>query len=299
MEKIINIAQAKELDIVEYLASINISHNKIRGNDYWYLSPLHEEKTPSFKVNIRLNRWYDHALGKGGNMVDLGIALHQCSISDFLKMLNGNQPGFVTIPAARIKHTSLAEEENQIEILNAVPLHSRALIQYLESRGIPLSTAQQHTSEVTYEFKGRSYYAVGFKNNEGGYELRSPNFKLSSSPKSFTTVEHGAKNLVVFEGFMDYLSYQSFPEKPFAQPTDFLILNSTSFFNSVTDLFQRYDAVLSYFDNDPTGQKCSTKLSELHPAHHPQASTYAGHNDLNEWLRDQRQRQSYRQGPKL
>ncbi|WP_166641900.1 CHC2 zinc finger domain-containing protein [Pedobacter duraquae] len=71
--KIINVAEAKQLDIVQFLASLGHRPKNVRGTDHWYLSPLHEEKTPSFKVNSALNRWFDFALGQGGNLVDLGI----------------------------------------------------------------------------------------------------------------------------------------------------------------------------------------------------------------------------------
>ena len=36
--------------------------------------PLHDETTSSFKIN----RWYDFADGKGGNLVDCGILPHRC-----------------------------------------------------------------------------------------------------------------------------------------------------------------------------------------------------------------------------
>ncbi|WP_436489900.1 CHC2 zinc finger domain-containing protein [Chitinophaga sp. ARDCPP14] len=63
----------------------------IRNQDYWYLSPLREEKTPSFKVNRQINVWYDHGIAKGGNLVDFGTLYFKCSIADLLCRLS-NQP---------------------------------------------------------------------------------------------------------------------------------------------------------------------------------------------------------------
>ena len=57
---------AKQIDLVEYLASLNFQPQKVRNQDFWYLSPLRQEKTASFKVNRQKNVWYDHAFGKGG-----------------------------------------------------------------------------------------------------------------------------------------------------------------------------------------------------------------------------------------
>jgi len=49
-----SIHEARQQDMVDYLQQLGYLPEKIRGNDYWYLSPLRNEKTPSFKVNRRL-----------------------------------------------------------------------------------------------------------------------------------------------------------------------------------------------------------------------------------------------------
>ena len=69
----LSIEEARRADIVNYLARIGHNPSKIKGSDYWYLFPLRNEKTPSFKVNRKLNRWYDHGLGKSGNIIDFAI----------------------------------------------------------------------------------------------------------------------------------------------------------------------------------------------------------------------------------
>lgn len=82
--------EAKQIDLVEYLSTLGFSPAKIRGNDYWYLSPLREEKTPSFKIDRKINCWYDHAFGKGGNIIDFGMYYFNCTDAEFIKNLNGN-----------------------------------------------------------------------------------------------------------------------------------------------------------------------------------------------------------------
>ena len=79
MEKI-TCAAAKQLDLVDYLASLGHHPQKIRNQDYWYLSPLRDEKTASFKVNRHHNVWFDHGVGQGGNLLDFGIKYHKCTI---------------------------------------------------------------------------------------------------------------------------------------------------------------------------------------------------------------------------
>ena len=83
-----SLLEMKQLDIVEYLQKLRIHPQKITNNDYWYLSPLREEKEASFKVNRKLNLWYDHGLGKGGSIIDFGILYHNCSIPEFIQKLS-------------------------------------------------------------------------------------------------------------------------------------------------------------------------------------------------------------------
>jgi DNA primase len=49
MKKLMSL-DAKQIDLVYYLAVLGHRTQKIRNNDYWHLSSLHKEKTPSFKV---------------------------------------------------------------------------------------------------------------------------------------------------------------------------------------------------------------------------------------------------------
>ena len=55
-----SLLELNQSDIVEYLRKLGFYEEKITGNDYWYLSPLREEKEASFEVNRKLNLWYDH-----------------------------------------------------------------------------------------------------------------------------------------------------------------------------------------------------------------------------------------------
>ena len=84
-------ADAKQFDLVDYLASLGHEPQKVRNQDYWYLSPFREEKTPSFKINRRFNVWYDHGTGKGGDLIDFGTQYHKCSVSELLARLSEYQ----------------------------------------------------------------------------------------------------------------------------------------------------------------------------------------------------------------
>ena len=92
--------QAREIPIVELLRNCHIHPQYVRGQDHWYLSPFRDEKTPSFKVNAKLNLYYDHGSGQGGDVVDLGRQLFRCDIKELLEKLGSC---FFSFPPQRVK----------------------------------------------------------------------------------------------------------------------------------------------------------------------------------------------------
>ena len=292
----LSIAEAKEMDMVKYLSLLGHDPSKIKGNDYWYRSPLRQEKTPSFKINRKLNRWYDHGLGKGGNIIDFGIDYYGCSVGEFLNKLNGGfsfQEPLKNIP--KIKN----EPEHQLKILKDVELSSYALIHYLEQRKIPVEIATQYCREVHYELNTKSYYGIGFKNDFGGFEIRNPYFKASSSPKDITTVKNGSDEVTVFEGFMDFLSFKSIRENEVNNTPDFVILNSLSLFEKARPFLESHKSIKLYLDNDAAGQKVAREALSHSKKYNDHSKLYQNYKDLNDWLAHIGKQQQKRLGNKL
>jgi hypothetical protein len=117
-------------------------------------------------------------------------------------------------------------------------ISSLVLIRYLHKRRIPVDLAMKFCKEIDYELYGKQYYAIGFKNNAGGYELRNEKFKASSSPKDDTLLKNNAGKIFCFEGFFNFLLTSQFHQQQEQPKTDFLILNSTSFFEKSLPLMQ-------------------------------------------------------------
>ena len=79
------IDEAKRVRIVDFLAQLGHRAQYMKSEQYWYLSPLRKEVTPSFKVNDRLNEWYDFGEATGGDLVELGKYLCETkSVSEAL-----------------------------------------------------------------------------------------------------------------------------------------------------------------------------------------------------------------------
>jgi hypothetical protein len=288
------IEKAKEIDLVDYLATLGHHPTKVSSPHYWYLSPLREERTPSFKVNRHLNRWYDFADGKGGNLVDFGILYHQCSISELLQKLSGPE-----IPQEKhLIHAHQVEDAGQkpIEILTTHLISSYPLIKYLQSRRINENIANKYCHEVRYKRGGNIYYAIGFKNDRGGYELRNEKFKGGSAPKDVTTLSNGGKDLAVFEGFFDFLSFQTLNRNQDAADRNFLILNSASFFEKSLPFMQEHRRVHLFLDTDKTGEKYTLQALALDKEKFTdERRLYRQYKDLNDWLMHPGQRQQLQQ----
>lgn len=96
--------------------------------------------------------------------------------------------------------------------------------------------AAHYVQEMYYRIGDKPYFALAFKNDAGGYELRNPRFKGSTSPKDITHIrQSGKKNdsCFVFEGIMDYLSFIAIRQKtnptyPCLDWQNYVILNSTT-----------------------------------------------------------------------
>lgn len=292
----LSIEEAKEMDMVNYLSSLGHEPLKLRNNDYWYLSPLRDEKTPSFKVNRKLNRWYDHGLGNGGNLIDFGIEYHRCTISELLENLSGN---FSLQQPVIVPKNSEIDGYQKINILNETELSSTALLRYLEQRKIPLEIAEKYCREVRYELGDKSYFGIGFKNDSGGFEIRNPYIKLSSSPKDITSIKNDSGEVAVFEGFMDFLSFKAVHKNRPEDAQNFIVLNSISFFEKARPFMEELQSIRLYLDNDTAGNNVTQRALELSPKYTDERSLYKNHKDLNEWLASSEKIQRKHQGQRM
>jgi hypothetical protein len=221
-----SVEEVKNTDMVDHLSSLEFKPAKVTRNDYWYLSPFIEETVASFKVNRNMNRWYDFGEGKGGNIIDFGIVYHNCSVKELLVKFSNP----LSFQQQNYQANKEDEEAKKIKVISEKEISSFVLIRYLHKRRIPVEISKKFCVEIDYELYGKNYFAIGFKNDAGGYELRNEKFKASSSPKDISFIKNNAENITVFEGFFNILSYHTIHQKQEQPNTNFLILNGTSFF---------------------------------------------------------------------
>jgi Toprim-like len=275
-----NCKEANEILITDFLYSMGIEPKRVVGNSYWYLSPLRDEKAPSFKVDASINRWYDHGMGVGGKLVDLGIRLLQISVVEFLDMISG-QSFSNSFSFQKPQH-----EAGKPIIKKVKTLENKALLDYLDERSIyPQFIAEIFCNEVYYEIKGKHYFAIGFKNDLGGYEVRNKYFKGSIGPKAISTiVKNGAKSFALFEGFFDFLSV--FQQGRIVTDLSFIILHSVNQIDRAIEELKKHNPhyILSYFDNDDAGKQCFQNLKAAFPKAIDRSHHYEGYKDFNEMI---------------
>ncbi|QYA26179.1 DNA primase [Gramella sp. MT6] len=271
--------RARNICIVETLAKLGHFPSRKTEKEAWFLSPLRSETQASFKVSLKLNRWYDFGIGEGGNIIDLVCLLSNCSVGEALQFLSDELPVF----SFQGTITDTSEKECGNTIIQVKPITKSYLKKYVRSRGISLEVARSYCKEVWYECRGKSYYAIGLQNKDGGWELRSLYFKTSSSPKSYTYLQNENDNLVVCEGMFDLLSIaEIYPEE--LNGSDIIVLNSLSFLQQITSYFKNYTSVDLYLDNDQSGKKNAKKLFQYYPHLKDQSNRYKNYKDLNEKL---------------
>ena len=276
--------QMREIPIADFLSAMGIHPTKQKGNALWYSAPYRMERRPSFKVDINRNVWFDFGTGKGGDIFDL--AGEFIGSEDFLL-----RAAFIaksgTCPLSIIERPQRNEEKEPIfEDIWVRPLQDSKLLGYLRERGFFADTVITNCEEVRYRVHGKRYYAIGFRNNAGGLELRNRFFKGCIPPKDISLKRNGSEVCAVFEGFMDYLSAMQLG----IIASDWLVLNSISNVEKAVKVLQGYERIECYLDNDEAGQRAFQKLRDsFGDKVIDRSSLYADHKDLNDYLLSQRQ----------
>ncbi len=159
--------EIKSIPLAAFLSRLGHEPAARKGTRLWYKSPLRQEQTPSFKVDTALNCWYDFGLGKGGNIIDLATELYQSTDLRYLMRCIANSypvPSVQTVaPSYTQRHSAPSMEQFKV-----VPLEHRALVAYLQERGIPAHIATANCKEAHYNVNGKPYFAVAFESAEAG-----------------------------------------------------------------------------------------------------------------------------------
>ncbi|OAD42949.1 toprim domain-containing protein [Polaribacter atrinae] len=278
-----NCKKAKIIDLVSYLKKQGFRTGKTTIKDVWFYSPFRKnERTPSFKVDIVKNAWYDFSEGVGGTIIDFIMKYNNCSIKEALVILSGG-----TFSIHQQKEHVKNEQTPTYSIKKVTELTNQILLDYLSSRKINLTFAKRFCFQVHYSFsEGKDLFGIGFMNDIGGLEIRNKFFKGCLGKKEITTINNNSDVVSIFESWSDFLSYLTLKKE--IPKENFIILNSTSMIKKVIDLLGDYSIIKVFLDNDTSGDQATNFLIEnTNNKIIDKRIDYKNFNDLNDYLMNQ------------
>ena len=272
----------KQVSIVDYLAQTGYKPKLIKGVSYWYCSPLRAELIPSFKVNAERNQWYDFGTGNHGDIIDLVCALQHCSTAEAMRRLAALKGVRLAQSFSFGGTTPVRSQTPSMELISVQDVKHPKLLLYLAERGLQPSEASPFLSEVYYRVSEKCFFALGFPNDAGGWELRNPYFKGCFAPKAISTIKGtDSHKLQLFEGFMDFLSWRKLhPE----EQDDSIMLNSLTLLPKLLPSLHPYSIIESFLDNDEAGDRATKQLIDAGLPIKDMRACYAPYKDINEYL---------------
>ncbi|MCL2737329.1 MAG: DNA primase [Alphaproteobacteria bacterium] len=145
-----------------------------RGKDFWGCCPFHNEKTPSFKVNEEMGRFYCFGCGEKGDIISFTMKTQNMQYPDAIREL-ANMAG-LKVPEYKPKDAATVErEQNYFDIMeNAAKLYADRLdspdgefaLSYIRGRGFSDADIKK--------------YRIGFAPNGNTIAAKFGNVKLAN-----------------------------------------------------------------------------------------------------------------------
>ena len=275
----------RQIPLADFLARLGNEPVRRSGNELWYRAPYRNERTPSFRVNVAKQLWYDFGLDKGGDIFTL--AGEFIGSNDFMEQVKFiAETANIPMPVPEVSRPTFLPKPSEpvFEGVEAAPLFRSPLTGYLAERGIPYGIASRYCCRLNYGVRGKRYFAVGFPNMAGGFEIRSRFFKGCVPLKDVSLVKaegSPADVCSVFEGFMDFLSAVTLG----LATGDCLVLNSVANVEKALKHLDGYERIDCYLDRDEAGRRAMEALRTRYGGKVTDRSgIYQGCKDLNEYL---------------
>ena len=271
-----NCSQAKNISIRAVLESFSLNPSKENSRTAFYFALDREEKTPSLSVDFSKNTAFDFGTGKNYDSISIVQTMKGCSVSDALKYLEQFNFSF------QEQNLKLENLPKGYEIIDVKEIQHPALLDYLKNRNV--EDQKKWVEEIHYRMNDKNYFGIGFKNDSGGYEIRNAYSKICLGKKDITSLKNDSKDVRIFEGFFDFLSFKKVENYLEKQRSDYIILNSVFMINKIKNDLGNYQNIELYFDNDEAGTRAVEMIkNDLKNAEDCRV-LYSGFKDLNDWL---------------
>ena len=271
-----NCSEAKNISIRAVLESFSLFPSNENSRTAFYLAIDREEKTPSLSVDFSKNTAFDFGTGKSYDSISIVQTMKKCSVSDALKYLEQFNFSF------QEQNLKLENLPKGYEIIDVKEIQHPALLDYLKNRNV--EDQKKWVEEIHYRMNDKNYFGIGFKNDSGGYEIRNAYSKICLEKKDITSLKNDSKDVRIFEGFFDFLSFKKVENYLEKQRSDYIILNSVFMINKIKNDLGNYQNIELYFDNDDAGTRAVEIIkTDLKNAEDCRI-LYSSFKDLNDWL---------------
>ena len=277
------IEEIRNISIESYLRIKGITPTREKGKSLYYAAVWREGDNPNnVHVDTERNVWYDYKDGVGGGIIELVMLIEKCSLPEALRLLSNR---FANISIIQPRERKLVDKVKTIAVTKVGDIYSYPIKNYLTERGISLDIAKKYCSEINYTFDNtKIYYGVGFKTMSESWVIRNKYFK-GCTRQDITFYDNNSNSVVVFEGFMDFLSFIQLYGKI---EYNVIVLNSivnTKRNEHFIKIINSSDKVYLLLDNDADGEKTVKNLQLLYGEKIiDKSSLYKGCNDLNDYL---------------
>ena len=275
--------KAKSVDLFHYMGMMGYKPVRYNDRKAYFISPKRQEKNPSFEVDRIRNTFADWGEdGAFGDPVDFIVWMNGCTNLEAAHILLKDEsiPQYHKPPLEQLNEKNIEVLETKEEITN------ESLIEYVEQvRKVPISVVNEYCQQVLFQFptsRSIKHYGIALPNDKGGYAIRNTWFRGAVKPAGISTVHFtGGVEIMLFEGFMDWLSFIALYGEP--QYTA-VVVNSLIFIPMMIDVLRGYDKTHLWVDNDPAADSKVEYLlvNKIDVIDH--RGEFDGYNDLNEKL---------------
>lgn len=205
-----------------------------------------------------------------------------------------------SIPLAHIQPVPFEEtitEGSGLTVEDITVINHRGIINYLHRNGIHYKVARQHARQVRVfnSRKGRSFLAVGIRNEDNGWEILNPYYCGSIGKRNISFVrgvDMKRETIHLFKDTMGFLSAVMQNKKGHPLEGDALIVNSLSILPLAAPYIRGYGykRAFTWMDNTEVGRLATLSLKNFFKTaegleHLPMNFLYASHEDVNTWHR--------------
>lgn len=258
----------EQVSLSMLLSRLGYQPAKSSGDEKLYLNVLRDTETnPTFAINTQLDMWFDRFTKKSGDIIDFGLAywsgLSSDQVIEKISQLcdRPEEPAFKNQPTGRKRR---GVKIPYYHIAETRPIGCNPEITaYLQSQGI-WEIALGQLKEIYYyivdeKHRRKDFFAAGWQNENGGWEVMGRNFAGCLGRKGMTFIAGDTDSLILFE---DYISYLSWKYVNRTADHSILVMNAPEFLPAAKSRAAKFRDVAVFFDKEHMNEQLLSAIEK-------------------------------------